>query len=215
MLERFTWFRQSAFLWRGDGLTVYIDPWGVTTDDAADVVFITHAHSDHFSPDDLERVRKQGTKFVAPHDVAKELSGDVTAVAPGDAIEAGGVRVQAVPAYNVAEHRLQAHPKANRWVGYILQLGDSTYFHAGDTDHAPELSDVRADVAFLPIGGDPYVMNAIEAAGLAKAISPQLAVPMHYGYVIGTPKDAETFRREADPVKVEVLEPTNPFEKTD
>jgi L-ascorbate metabolism protein UlaG (beta-lactamase superfamily) len=213
MLERFTWFKQSAFLWRGDGLTVYIDPWAVTTDDAADVVFITHAHSDHFSPDDLERVRKADTKFVAPHDVAKELSGDVTPVAPGDVFEVGGIRAQAVPAYNVVEHRLQAHPKANRWVGYILQLGENTYYHAGDTDHAPELSDVRADVALLPIGGDPYVMDPTEAAGLARAISPQLAVPMHYGFVIGSPKDAERFRREADPVKVEVLEPTNPFER--
>jgi L-ascorbate metabolism protein UlaG (beta-lactamase superfamily) len=213
MLERFTWFKQSAFLWRGDGLTVYIDPWAVTTDDAADVVFITHAHSDHFSPDDLERVRKADTTFVAPHDVAKELSGDVTPVAPGDVFEVGGIRAQAVPAYNVVEHRLQAHPKANRWVGYILQLGENTYYHAGDTDHAPELSDVRADVALLPIGGDPYVMDPTEAAGLARAISPQLAVPMHYGFVIGSPKDAERFRREADPVKVEVLEPTNPFER--
>jgi L-ascorbate metabolism protein UlaG (beta-lactamase superfamily) len=213
MLDRFTWFKQSAYLWRGDGLTVYIDPWGVTVDDPADVIFITHAHGDHFSPEDIEKIRKQGTKIFAPHDVAKELSGDVTPVEPGDSVEAGGVRAQAVPAYNIVESRLEAHPKANRWVGYILTLGDDTYYHAGDTDHAPELSDVRADVAFLPIGGEPYVMTPTEAAGLAKAISPQLAVPMHYGYVVGTPADADRFAREADPVKVEILTPQNPFER--
>jgi L-ascorbate metabolism protein UlaG (beta-lactamase superfamily) len=116
-----------------------------------------------------------------------------------------------VPAYNVVESRLEAHPKANNWVGYILTLGDSTYYHAGDTDHAPELDDVKADVAFLPIGGT-YTMTAQEAGQLAKVIQPQLAVPMHYGYVVGSPKDAETFRSEADPVKVEVLTPENPFE---
>ncbi len=213
MIDRFTWFWQSGYLWRGEGLNVYIDPVNVTVDDPADVVFITHAHSDHFSTKDLERIRKDGTKFVAPHNVARELSGDVTPVAPGDAIEVGGVRAQAVPAYNVVERRLQAHPKANGWVGYIIQLGNSSYYHAGDTDHVDELSDVRADVAFLPIGGDPYVMNPTEAAGLAKAISPQLAVPMHYGFVIGSPADAERFAREADPIKVEILKPEQPFER--
>jgi L-ascorbate metabolism protein UlaG (beta-lactamase superfamily) len=213
MLDRFTWFKQAAFLWRGDGINVYIDPWGLTLDDPADVIFITHAHGDHFSPDDIARIQKDSTKLVAPADVARELSGDVTPVGPGDAIEVAGIKVQAVPAYSVVEHRLETHPKANRWVGYILELDGHTYYHAGDTDHAPELSDIRTDVAMLPIGGDPYVMDPTEAAGLAKAISPEIAVPMHYGYVIGTAGDGERFRREASPVRVEILEPTNPFER--
>jgi L-ascorbate metabolism protein UlaG (beta-lactamase superfamily) len=213
MLERFTWFKQSAFRWDGDGLTVYIDPWGVRDEDPpADVVFITHAHFDHFSMEDLERVRKEGTRFVAPHDVARELSGDVTPVAPGDPVEVGGVRAQAVPAYNVVPERLDKHPKANRWVGYVLELGGATVYHAGDTDHAPELSEVRAQVAFLPIGGT-FTMDPREAGGLAKAISPQLAVPMHYGFVVGEPADAERFREAADPVKVEALTPVHPFER--
>jgi L-ascorbate metabolism protein UlaG (beta-lactamase superfamily) len=213
MLERFTWFKQSAYLWRGDGLTVYIDPWGVTTEDPADVVFITHAHSDHFSLEDIDKVRKEGTKLVAPRDVAQELSGDVTAVGPGDSVEVGGVKAQAVPAYNVVEERLQMHPKANRWVGYVLSLGDHTYYHAGDTDHAPELNDVRADVAFVPIGGT-YTCECDEAASLVKAIRPQVAVPMHYGFVVGSPKDAEEFAKEADPITVQTLMPQNPFERT-
>jgi L-ascorbate metabolism protein UlaG (beta-lactamase superfamily) len=199
MLERFTWFKQAAFRWEGDGLTVYI-------------VFITHAHFDHFSQEDLERVRKEGTRFLAPHDVARELSGEVTPVAPGDSLEVRGIRVQVVPAYNVVEDRLEFHPKANRWVGYVLELGANTYYHAGDTDHAPELSEVRADVAFLPIGGT-YTMDPTEAGGLARAISPQLAVPMHYGFVVGSPSDADRFREAADPVKVEALTPVHPFER--
>ncbi|HWO71335.1 MAG TPA: MBL fold metallo-hydrolase [Actinomycetota bacterium] len=213
MLERFTWFKQAAFRWDGDGLTVYIDPWGIRDDDPpADVVFITHAHFDHFSQEDLERVRKEGTRFLAPHDVARELSGEVTPVAPGDSLEVRGIRVQVVPAYNVVEERLEFHPKANRWVGYVLELGGATYYHAGDTDHAPELSEVRADVAFLPIGGT-YTMDPVEAGGLARAISPQLAVPMHYGFVVGSPSDADRFREAADPVKVEALTPVHPFER--
>ena len=212
MLDRFTWFRQSAYLWRGDDLTVYIDPWMVTTDDPADAIFITHAHYDHFQHDDIEKVRKTGTKIVAPHDIARELSGDVTPVRPGDSFDVAGIKVQVVPAYNVVKERLQAHPKENNWVGYILTLGTNTYYHAGDTDHIPELESVRADVAFLPIGGT-YTMDPGEAAGLAKAISPHLAVPMHYGFVVGSPSDAERFAKEADPVKVQTLTPVHPFEQ--
>ena len=213
MLERFTWFRQSAMRFAGDGLTVYIDPWGtVSQDPPADVIFITHAHTDHFQPQEIERLSRSTTKLVAPHDVARELSGEVSAVAPGDAIEVSGIRVEAVPAYNVHPDRLEKHPKANRWVGYIIELEGKAYYHAGDTDHAPELDDVRTDVAFLPIGGT-YTMDPREAAGLARSISPQIAVPMHYGFVVGSPKDAETFRREAEPVTVEVMRPVNPFER--
>jgi L-ascorbate metabolism protein UlaG (beta-lactamase superfamily) len=212
MLDRFTWFRQSAYLWRGEGLTVYIDPWMVTTDDLADVIFITHAHFDHYQPDDIEKIRKDGTKVVAPQDIARELSGDVTPVSPGDSLNVAGIDVQAVPAYNVVKERLQAHPKENDWVGYILSLGSNSYYHAGDTDHIPELESVRADVAFLPIGGT-YTMDPGEAAGLAKAINPQIAVPMHYGFVVGSPSDAERFAKEADPVKVETLKPVHPFEQ--
>jgi L-ascorbate metabolism protein UlaG (beta-lactamase superfamily) len=212
MLERFTWFKQSAYLWRGDGITVYIDPWGVTTEDPADVIFITHAHFDHFSMEDIEKVRRDGTKLVAPRDVAQELSGEVTAVSPGDSIDVAGLKAQAVPAYNTVEERLEAHPKANRWVGYVIGLGDHSYYHAGDTDHASELNDVRADVAFVPIGGT-YTCECDEAASLVKAIRPQIAVPMHYGFVVGSPSDAERFIIEADPVKVELLTPENPFEK--
>ena len=211
MLDRFTWFRQSAYLWKGDGINVYIDPWGVTEDVPADVVFITHAHFDHFNQDDLKKVVRSSTKIVAPRDVAQELSGDVTPVAPGDSLDVEGIKVQAVPAYNVVEERQENHPRANNWVGYILNLGDNAYFHAGDTDHVPELDEVRANVAFLPIGGT-YTMTAQEAAELAKSISPQLAVPMHYGFVVGTPSDAEAFKKEASPVEVQLLEPTNPFE---
>ena len=213
MLDRFTWYRQSAYLWRGDGINVYIDPWGVTGDPPADVVFITHAHEDHFNPEDLQKVVRGDTKILAPRDVAQELSGDVTPVAPGESHDVNGIKVQTVPAYNVVESRLDKHPRENNWVGFVLELGGTTYYHAGDTDHVPELDSVRADVSFVPIGGT-YTMEAPEAAELVKAQSPKVAVPMHYGFVVGTPADAETFKREAAPVEVQTLDPQNPFENT-
>ena len=210
MLEGFTWFKQSAYRWQGDGLTVYIDPWEVTTTDVADLIVITHAHFDHFSPDDIAKVSGPRTVVVAPHDIATELSGNVTAVAPGEVLEAAGVHLETVPAYNVVEERLEAHPKDNRWVGYLLTLGGHTYYHAGDTDRLPELERLRTEVAFLPIGGT-YTMDAVEAAGLARAMAPSLAVPMHYGFVVGSREDAETFRAKAAPVEVRTLDPVHPF----
>ncbi|MGZ5306116.1 MAG: MBL fold metallo-hydrolase [Actinomycetota bacterium] len=213
MLEGITWFRQSAFRFTDGGRSIYIDPWG--TDDAAppaDLILITHAHYDHLQPDEISRLSVAGAKIVAPHDVAAELSGDVTAVAPGESHQIAGVRFTTVPAYNTAEDRLEAHPKANRWVGYVLELPGGTYYHAGDTDHLSELDDVEADVAFLPIGGT-YTMDAEEAAGLARSIEPRIAVPMHFGFVVGSPTDAERFRELAAPVAVQVFAPENPFER--
>jgi L-ascorbate metabolism protein UlaG (beta-lactamase superfamily) len=213
MLENFRWYKQSGYKWQGDGLTVYIDPWDIPDGEPpADVVFITHAHFDHFSKVDLEKINKPETKIVAPHDVARELSGSVIPVAPGDKGEAGGVTYEAVPAYNIVEGRLDFHPKANNWVGYLLTLGGRTYYHAGDTDHLPELETIRAAVAFVPIGG-VYCMSVEEAAGLVKRMTPEIAVPMHYGFVegVGSRADGERFVEAASPVKVELLQPYHPF----
>jgi L-ascorbate metabolism protein UlaG (beta-lactamase superfamily) len=215
MLERFTWFWQSTYRWARDGLVVYIDPKNVPDGfEPADAIFVTHAHFDHFSQEDIDRVRKEDTVVVAPRDVAAEISGDVVAVAPGDRIDTKGIRGEAVPAYNIVESRLGAHPKEKGWVGYVLELGGDTIYHAGDTDHLPELESIRTGAAFLPIGGGDFTMDAREAAGLARAIGPEVAVPMHYGFVEGCdpPSSAEVFRTEAQPVKVEVLEPHHPFE---
>lgn len=213
MLEHVTWFRQAALRWQDGERTVYVDPWGTGEDPPpADLILITHAHVDHFRPDEIERLRRPGTKLVAPHDVARELSGDVTPVRPGETHDVAGVRFSTVPAYNTREEALEFHPRAKDWVGYVLELGGVSYYHAGDTDHAPELDDVRADVALLPIGGH-FTMDWREAAGLAKAIGPSLAVPIHYGFVICSPTDGVRFREAAAPVPVELLVPVDDFEQ--
>lgn len=213
MLEHITWFRQAALRWRDEAVTVYIDPWGTGDDPPpADLILITHAHFDHFRPDEIDRLRRDGTKLVAPPDVAHALTGDVTPVRPGEAHDVAGVRIAAVPAYNTREEALSFHPRANGWVGYVIELGGTTYYHAGDTDHVPELDDVRADVAFLPIGGR-FTMDWRAAAELVHAIGPSLAVPIHYGFVICSPSDGLRFREAAAPVPVELLAPVDDFEQ--
>jgi L-ascorbate metabolism protein UlaG (beta-lactamase superfamily) len=212
VLEDLTWFRQAAFRWEGEGPVVYIDPWGITDPAPADVILITHAHHDHFQPREIERLRTPTTKLVAPKDVADGLSGDVTPVAPGEVHEVGGVRFETVPAYNIAEERLDMHPQRNGWVGYLFEYAGRRYYHGGDTDALPELQPISTDVALVPIGGT-YTMDAEEAAGFVRAMEPGLAVPMHYGYVVCSPSRADVFRKLAAPVPVQILDPTNPFEQ--
>jgi L-ascorbate metabolism protein UlaG (beta-lactamase superfamily) len=216
MLEKFTWYKQSAYKWKGEGKTIYIDPWGLRAqEEPADVIFITHAHSDHFEPQDIEKIQKKTTQFVAPRDVADKIEGNVKAIRPGESSDVAGIRYETVPAYNTAAHRLQAHPKSNNWVGYILSLDGHRYWFSGDGDPNPDIEKVKADVALICIGGDPYVMNPTEAAGVVKKIKPQVAVPNHYGYVIGVESDGEKFAREAAPVKVQIMKPVNAFERTE
>jgi L-ascorbate metabolism protein UlaG (beta-lactamase superfamily) len=212
VLEGVTWFRQSSFRWQGEGPVVYVDPWGVGDDVRADLILITHAHHDHFQPHEIDRLRTPTTKLVAPRDVADELTGDVTPIEPGQVVEASGLKIEAVPAYNTAEERLDMHPKANGWVGYLFEFGGRSYYHAGDTDALPELESLDPDVAMVPIGGT-YTMDWEEAAGFVKAMEPRMAVPMHYGFVVCSPSHAGRFKKAVAPVPVQVLEPTNPFEQ--
>ena len=98
MLERITWFRQSALRWVDDERTVYIDPWGTPEDaPAADLILITHAHLDHFQPEEIERLRGPGTKLVAPRDVADELM-EADAASPARVVVQDGLSVTGDPA---------------------------------------------------------------------------------------------------------------------
>ncbi len=215
MLEKFTWYKQSAYKWKGEGITVYIDPWGLSDkEEPADVVFITHAHADHFEPADIAKIRKSTTQFVAPRDVADNLEGKVKAIRPGESLEVAGIKFETVPAYSTVEHRLQTHPKSSNWVGYILTLDGQRYWFSGDGDPNPDIEKIKTDVALICVGGDPYVMGPSEAAGVVKKIRPQLAVPNHYGFVVGVASDGETFAKEAAPVKVQIMKPVNAFERT-
>jgi L-ascorbate metabolism protein UlaG (beta-lactamase superfamily) len=213
VLDRITWFKQAALRWADGERTIYVDPWGTPADaPPADLILITHAHHDHFCVEDIARLATPATKLVAPRDVARELSGDVTSVAPGEKYEVGGVSFTTVPAYNNRPEALDFHPRAKGWVGYVLELGGAAYYHAGDTDHLPELESVRTDVAFVPVGGH-FTMDPPQAGALVRAMSPALAVPFHYGFVVGSASDGERFREAASPVAVELMTPVRPFER--
>ena len=181
-----------------DGVVVYIDPYNIAGGPEADVIFVTHPHFDHCSPDDIKKIHGEETVTVCPEDC--DVPGEVRTVSAGDSLEVKGFQIDVVPAYNI---RKSFHPKDKGFVGYIITVDGQRVYHAGDTDLIPEMSEVECDIALLPVSGT-YVMTAKEAADAASQIKTGLAVPMHYGGgVVGTEEDASEVERLAE-VPVEI-----------
>ena len=200
MIENITWLGHAGFKIKGEK-TVYIDPFKIKETEPADIIIITHEHFDHLSPEDIDKIQTGKTVIVTTPDCLIKVSGNIKAINPGTVLNVGGIEIEAVPAYNTNK---QFHPRANGWVGVIVTVNGKRIYHAGDTDNIPEMSALKnIDVALLPVSGT-YVMTAEEAADAANKIMPKVAVPMHYGAIVGTRADAEKFKRLCK-CKVEIL----------
>ncbi len=200
MIDNIHWLGHDSF--RIDGaVTIYIDPWKLAADSpTADLILITHNHSDHFSPDDIALIRGADTELVAPAVVASKLTGAVHRVKSGDHLTVKGVAIQVLPAYNINK---KYHPQHAGHVGYVLTVGGLRIYHAGDTDAIPEMEGLRPDIALLPVSGT-YVMDAEEAVEAVKLLQPGLAIPMHYGAIVGSEADALRFQ-QLSPAPVQIL----------
>lgn len=195
ILKKLHWLGHDSF--RLDGPPViYLDPWRLPKDSPqADLILISHEHSDHCSPEDVELIRGEQTVVISDTSASSKLMPPVTVLRPGESTSAGGIGVSAIPAYNIDK---KFHPKDALHVGYILSIAGEKLYFAGDTDHIPEMSGLQCDVALLPVSG-VYVMTADEAVEAAKVIAPKAAVPMHYASgVAGTIEDADHFRENCD-----------------
>lgn len=177
---------------------VYLDPYALQEEPRdGDVIFITHGHYDHFSKEDLEKVRKADSWIVVPEDLKKEALSmgfsqeRVIGVRPGEKGRAAGVAFEAVWAYNKEK---PFHPKENQWVGYVVTLNGIRYYIAGDTDMTEENRNISCDVALVPVGGT-YTMDSSEAAALVNELKPTGAVPTHYGCIVGNKEDGEAFKK--------------------
>ena len=183
------------------GVTIYFDPFKIDKEyHDADIIFITHSHYDHYSEEDILKVRNETTRVVAPIDLLDNLltlgftKESIIIVKPNENYNVNGLTFKTMPAYNTNKN---FHPKSNNWVGYLLTLNDTIYYIAGDTDITEENKQVRCDVAFVPIGGT-YTMDYKEAAELINEIKPKIAVPTHYAAIIGTKIDGENFAKLLD-----------------
>ncbi|MDD4891285.1 MAG: MBL fold metallo-hydrolase [Phycisphaerae bacterium] len=185
-----TWFNHASFRVASDKVVFYIDPWKIATEPKdANAVLISHSHYDHFSPDDIAKVLAPGGLVLGPEDVRARLTGS-RAVAPGEQVQVGTARVRGVAAYNIDK---KFHPRGNNWLGWIIELDGKRVYYAGDTDLTPEMSGLGPiDVAMLPVGGT-YTMDPAVAARAVAAIRPKLALPYHWGDIVGTRADTDSF----------------------
>jgi L-ascorbate metabolism protein UlaG (beta-lactamase superfamily) len=187
------WLGHSAFRIEGGSSQIYIDPFKLPANlPKADIIFITHAHYDHFSVEDIARIKKDSTIIVATKDVTSKIGKGTVTVVPGQNYTVGSLKVMTVPAYNLDK---KFHPKGNNWVGYIITLSNGQkIYHAGDTDFIPEMRKVITDIALLPCGGT-YTMTAQQAAEAANIFKPKVLIPMHWGEVVGSKADAEEVKK--------------------
>ena len=202
IINRFSINCHSSIRCDNGNMVLRFDPFRV--EDAphdAGLVFITHDHCDHFSPEDIRRVLSPDGFIVLPdtcYRTALEAGFEESALLPvhtGVTYELLGLSFRAVAAYNEGKN---FHPEATRWLGYVVTTVDGLRFYvAGDTDNIGEARSVRCDAAFLPVGGT-YTMTAREAAALANTIRPKVAVPTHYGCIVGEMADGDAFAAGLD-----------------
>ncbi len=190
------WLGHAGFEFKSDK-NIFIDPFQINTQDKADVILITHSHYDHCSIQDIKKIIKPETIILTVADCQSKLSAiahevkSITLVKPGDKLKTSALDLEVVPAYNIGKI---FHPKDQEWVGFIATLKNVRIYHAGDSDLIPEIENIKADIAILPVGGT-YTMNAEEASRACQKIKPKIAIPMHYGSVAGSDADAEKFKK--------------------
>ena len=203
MIESFSkkihWLGHDAFRIDSEKI-IYFDPYQIEAGPEADLILISHDHFDHCSPEDVAKIQGPETIIVTEKDSAEKLTGDVRILKPGEILNPDGVKILGVPSYNTDK---DFHPKKNGWLGFLIEVDGIRIYHAGDTDFIPEMKGLEVDIALLPVSGT-YVMTAEQAVKAALAIGPALAIPMHYGAIVGGNQDALDFKNGLDG-KVDVL----------
>ena len=209
------WLGHDCFKLKKDGYVVYLDPFKLPENpEKADVILVTHEHFDHFSMEDILKIVKPRTYIVAANKCQVPLNkeenkfGVAIYMVPGEVTDAGEVNIRTVPAYNLNKFRspgLAFHPREDQKLGYIFKFGGKTFYLMGDTDNILELKDIKdIDIAFVPVSGT-YVMTPEEASQAVAVFKPKIAIPMHYGSVVGTKQDAEKFKSLVKTSRVEIL----------
>lgn len=209
---RLKWLGHASWKLKAGDKTVYIDPYQGDYDEKADLILVTHSHTDHCDPSKIKLVKDDDTVVVAPADCASKIGAPVKSLKPGEKATFDKVTVEAVEAYNVKRFRspgVPFHPKG-LGVGYLVKTEGKTIYHVGDSDFINEMKELEGiDLMLIPSGGT-YTMDIEDAAEATVAIHPKMAIPMHLW-----DKDAGKFKRKVESVsdvKVVVLRPGDTFE---
>ncbi len=205
------WLGHDSFSLVGD-VKIIIDPYKITKQEKADLIFISHNHFDHLSVDDLKDVSTRDTSIVAAKECIEMLKGfdfkEKIGISPGEEKTVRGIKIRSIRAYNLdqinPDTKKPFHPKEDNKVGFLFELNGITIYHTGDTDLIPEMSNLKPDIALVPVSGT-YVMTAQEAAKAVEKIKPKIAIPMHYGVIVGSEKDAHEFKQLVKSCEVQIL----------
>ena len=207
------WNGHDGFRIEVDGNKIYVDPYKLipsyVSKGDADIILISHNHFDHLSIDDIKYVINENTKIICSHECVEVLKknyveNEIIPLKPNEARTVGNIEIRGIEAYNTDK---KFHPKKDEKIGFIINVNNLKIYHTGDTDIIPEMENVNPDILFVPVSGT-YVMTAKEAGKATnELIKPKkMAIPMHYGSIVGTVKDAEDFCKDVNICKTAILE---------
>jgi len=205
------WLGHDSFSLVGN-VTIMVDPFKMAKQEKADLILISHNHFDHLSVGDIKNISTKDTSIVAAQECIEMIKGfdfkEKIGISPGEEKTVKGIKIKCIPAYNITkinpDTKKPFHPKEDNKVGFLFELNGTTIYHTGDTDLIPEMSDLKPDIALVPVSGT-YVMTAQEAAKAVEKIKPKIAIPMHYGIIVGSEKDAIEFKQLVRSCEVQIL----------
>lgn len=177
----------SSIKIESEGKVIYFDPFRIKEEKYdADIIAITHSHYDHFSEEDINKIKNKETNIIITKDLLDrtlELGFNkekIIVVTPNNSYKVLNIKIETIPAYNINK---KFHPKENNWIGYLITLENQIIYIAGDTDVTEESKSVKCDIVLVPVGGT-YTMTYTEAAELVNIIKPVTAIPTHYGEIV-------------------------------
>ena len=196
----------------GRDIKIYTDPYKISKKTEADLILISHDHFDHLSLEDLKKISTNKTTIVVAKECLNKITGisfkEKIGIMPGENKTINHVRIRAINAYNIdkinPDTKKPFHPKEDNKIGFFLNIKGISIYHTGDSDLIPEMSDLRPDILLVPVSGT-YVMTAREAAQATETIKPKIAIPMHYGTIVGSENDAIEFKNLVKSCEVQIL----------